>query len=165
MVLPKRVQEQQRIVQAEARRQQHRGLCDVELSSASRDRGYARRVMMLHVVRQRPAGGRCRRRHHRTRHTGEAIAAIEGVDGIFIGPGDLHASMGYTGETANPKMQPIYRRRHRRIRQTGKAPGILIGDEQLAQRYIEVGALFTAVGADIGILARGADQLAERFKQ
>jgi len=93
----------------------------------------------------------------------EAIAAIDGVDGIFIGPADLHASMGYTGEVANPDVLPLIEDALRRIRRSGKAPGILVGDAQLAQRWIDAGSLFTAVGVDVGILARGADQLAARF--
>ena len=51
-----------------------------------------------------------------------------------------------------------------RIKACGKAPGFLTGDETLARRYIELGCLFTAVGADIGILARGSEQLAAKFK-
>lgn len=95
----------------------------------------------------------------------EAIAAIDGVDGIFIGPGDLHASMGYAGETGNPAVVPLIEEALRRIRKAGKAPGILTGDEKLARRYIDAGSLFTAVGADVVILARGADQLAAKFRQ
>lgn len=94
----------------------------------------------------------------------EAIAAVEGVDGIFIGPSDLHASLGFPGETAHPAVQPRIEEALRRIRKAGKAPGVLTADEKLARRYIEVGCLFTAVGADIGILARGAEQLAARFR-
>jgi 4-hydroxy-2-oxoheptanedioate aldolase len=93
----------------------------------------------------------------------EAIAAIDGVDGIFIGPGDLHASMGHAGETAHPDVLPLIDDALRRIRKAGKAPGILTGDEKLARRYIDAGALFTAVGSDLAILARGADQLAAKF--
>ena len=51
-----------------------------------------------------------------------------------------------------------------RIKASGKAPGILTGDEALARRCIELGCLFTAVGADVAILARGAEALAARFK-
>jgi 4-hydroxy-2-oxoheptanedioate aldolase len=51
-----------------------------------------------------------------------------------------------------------------RIKAAGCAPGILTGDPELAQRYIELGCLFAAVGSDIGLLARGADQLAARFR-
>jgi 4-hydroxy-2-oxoheptanedioate aldolase len=95
----------------------------------------------------------------------EAIATVDGVDGIFIGPGDLHASMGYAGEVANPAVLPLIEDALRRIRRTGKAPGILVGDEQLAKRCIEAGSLFTAVGVDVAILVRGAQQLAARFER
>jgi 4-hydroxy-2-oxoheptanedioate aldolase len=94
----------------------------------------------------------------------EAIAAVEGVDGIFIGPADLHASLGYPGETANPAVLPRIEDAIRRIVGAGKPAGILTGDEKLARRYIELGALFVAVGADVGILARGADRLAGNFR-
>jgi len=94
----------------------------------------------------------------------EAIAKVEGVDGIFIGPGDLHASLGYAGETANPKVKPMIDDAIRRIVKAGKAPGILTGNEADARHWIECGCLFTAVGADVGLLARAADALAAKFK-
>jgi 4-hydroxy-2-oxoheptanedioate aldolase len=93
-----------------------------------------------------------------------AIADVEGIDGVFIGPADLHASLGYPGETANPAVLPIIEDAIKRIRARGKAPGILTPDEKLARRYLELGALFVAVGADAGLLARGADALAAKFK-
>jgi len=93
----------------------------------------------------------------------EAIAAIDGIDGIFIGPADLHASMGYTGEVANPRVFPLIEDALRRIRATGKAPGILVTDEALAQRCFDAGSLFTAVGVDTVLLARSADALARKF--
>ncbi len=49
------------------------------------------------------------------------------------------------------------------IREAGKAPGILMANEQLAKRYLELGALFVAVGVDTTLLARGAEALAARF--
>ena len=94
----------------------------------------------------------------------DAIAAIGEIDGIFIGPADLHASMGYPGEVANAAVIPLIEDALRRIRRTGKAPGILVGDLPLAKRCIAAGSLFTAVGADVGILARGAERLAAQFK-
>jgi 4-hydroxy-2-oxoheptanedioate aldolase len=94
----------------------------------------------------------------------EAIAKVDGVDGIFIGPADYHASLGYCGETANPAVLPKIDDAVKRIRAAGKAPGILTADEKLARRYLDLGALFVAVGADVGLLARGADALAARFK-
>jgi len=94
----------------------------------------------------------------------ETIARVDGVDGIFIGPADYHASLGHTGETANPAVLPKIEDAVRRIRAAGKAPGILTADEKLARRYLELGALFVAVGADVGLLARGSDALAAKFK-
>ena len=95
----------------------------------------------------------------------EAIARVEGVDGVFIGPGDLSAGLGYLGDQTNPAMVRDLRRRDRAgSRLPGKAPGFLTGDEALARRCIERGCLFTAVGADSGILARGSEQLAAKFK-
>ena len=95
----------------------------------------------------------------------EASAAVDGVDGIFIGPADLHATLGYLGETGNPAVLPIIDEAMRRIRKAGKAPGVLIADNALAQRFLDAGCLFAAVGADVGILARGAEQLAAKFKR
>jgi 4-hydroxy-2-oxoheptanedioate aldolase len=94
----------------------------------------------------------------------EAIARVAGVDGVFIGPADLHASLGYPGETANPAVLPKIEDAIRRIRACGKAPGILTADEKLARRYLELGALFVAVGADVGLLARESEKLAAKFK-
>jgi 4-hydroxy-2-oxoheptanedioate aldolase len=94
----------------------------------------------------------------------EAICAVEGVDGVFIGPADLHASMGYTGEIANTKVKPLIDEAIRRIRKCGCAPGILTPNESDARHWLSCGALFVAVGADVGILARGAEALAAKFK-
>jgi 4-hydroxy-2-oxoheptanedioate aldolase len=86
------------------------------------------------------------------------------VDGVFIGPGDLSASLGYLGQPDHPDVQKAILDAVRRVKDCGKAPGILTGDETLANRYIEGGCLFTAVGADIGVLASGAERLAKKFK-
>lgn len=94
----------------------------------------------------------------------EEICAVEGVDGVFIGPADLHASLGHAGEIAHPQVKPLIDAAIRRIRKCGKAPGILTPNEADARHWLECGALFVAVGADIGILARGAESLAARFK-
>jgi 4-hydroxy-2-oxoheptanedioate aldolase len=94
----------------------------------------------------------------------EAICAVDGVDGVFIGPADLHASMGHAGETANAKVKPLIDDAIRRIVKAGKAPGILTPNEADARHWLQCGALFVAVGSDAGILARGADALAAKFK-
>jgi 4-hydroxy-2-oxoheptanedioate aldolase len=94
----------------------------------------------------------------------EAICAVDGVDGVFIGPADLHASLGHTGEIANPTVKPLIDEAIRRIRKKNKAPGILTPNEADAKHWLGCGALFVAVGADVGILARGAEALAAKFK-
>lgn len=94
----------------------------------------------------------------------EKIAAVEGIDGIFIGPGDLSAAMGHIGNPGHPAMQAAIKRAIERINACGKAAGILSGDEAQARQYIEWGCSFTAVGADIALLARASEQLAARFQ-
>lgn len=94
----------------------------------------------------------------------EAICAVEGVDGVFIGPADLHASMGYPGETANPAVLPLIEEAMRRIRKAGKAAGYLSPVEADAKRMLAAGAQFVAVGADVGLLARGAENLLSKFR-
>jgi 4-hydroxy-2-oxoheptanedioate aldolase len=93
----------------------------------------------------------------------EAIAAVDGVDGVFIGPGDLSASMGLIGQPMHPDVVAAIEDAVVRIRACGKAAGILVGDEKLARHYIDIGFTFVAVGSDIGVLARGAEALAATF--
>jgi len=94
----------------------------------------------------------------------EAIAAVEGVDGVFIGPSDLSASFGHIGNPQHPDVQQALEDGVRRIRAVGKAAGILTLNEEEARRYIGWGYTFVAVGSDVGLLTRGADALAKRFK-
>jgi 4-hydroxy-2-oxoheptanedioate aldolase len=94
----------------------------------------------------------------------EAIAGADGVDGVFVGPADLAASLGYPGEQSNPAVKAAVEDAIRRIRACGKPAGILTPDAAFAQRCIELGTTFTAVGIDIGILARGTEALARQFR-
>ena len=93
----------------------------------------------------------------------EAICAVDGVDGVFIGPADLHASMGFPGEVANPAVLPLIEDAMRRIRKSGKAPGYLSPAEADCKKMLAAGCLFCAVGADVGLLARGAEALRAKF--
>ena len=93
----------------------------------------------------------------------EAICAVEGVDGVFIGPADLHASLGHTGETANAQVMPQIEEAMRRIRKAKRAPGYLSPVEADAKKMLAAGCLFCAVGADVGLLARGAEALRAKF--
>ena len=95
----------------------------------------------------------------------EAIAAVEGVDAVFIGPADLGASLGYVAEPGNPAVAAAVEGALRRLAAVGKPSGVLTGDAAFARRCIELGTTFTAVGIDLSMLARGADALARQFKE
>ncbi len=93
----------------------------------------------------------------------DAIASTPGVDGLFIGPADLSASLGYLDNPTAPEVQAAIDDAIGRILRAGKAPGILMGDETLARHYIELGARFVAVGTDVGLLAHSGSALATRY--
>jgi 4-hydroxy-2-oxoheptanedioate aldolase len=94
----------------------------------------------------------------------EAIAAVPGIDGVFIGPGDLSAALGHLGNQGHPDIVELIESSIRRIVATGNRAGILTTDETLARRYMAAGCVFTAVGLDSALLARGAEALARKFK-
>ncbi|QLP99898.1 MAG: HpcH/HpaI aldolase/citrate lyase family protein [Burkholderiaceae bacterium] len=94
----------------------------------------------------------------------DAIAATEGVDGVFIGPADLSASMGHPESPAHPAVQAAIADGIARIRAAGKAPGILATREPEARRWIDAGARFVAVGADTLLLGHGAAELLARYR-
>ncbi|AAF12475.1 4-hydroxy-2-oxoheptanedioate aldolase [Deinococcus radiodurans] len=94
----------------------------------------------------------------------DEIAAVEGVDGVFIGPADLSASLGHLGHPGHPDVAQAIEDALRRIVGAGKAAGILSADERLARHYLALGATFVAVGVDTTLLARAARTLAASFK-
>lgn len=93
----------------------------------------------------------------------ETIAAVEGVDGVFIGPADLHASLGYAGQISHPDVKTLIDDAIGRIRRSGKAAGVLTGIEADARRWLELGCQFVAIGVDASILARESEKLRARF--
>ncbi|SEN23775.1 2,4-dihydroxyhept-2-enedioate aldolase [Pseudorhodobacter antarcticus] len=94
----------------------------------------------------------------------EAIAAVEGVDGVFIGPADLAASMGHPGNMGHPEVKAAILDAVRRIAATGKAAGFLASDPALLREVVAAGCTFTAVGMDIGVLVSGAKALVAEWK-
>lgn len=94
----------------------------------------------------------------------EAIAKVPGIDGVFIGPSDLAASLGHLGNPQHAEVQEATHDAVKRLNAVGKPAGILTGNEDEARRYIDWGYLFVAVGADVGLLAKSADALAKKFK-
>jgi 4-hydroxy-2-oxoheptanedioate aldolase len=93
----------------------------------------------------------------------KAIAETEGVDGVFFGPADLSASMGYRGQPGHPAVQKVILDGIATVRAAGKAAGILATDPALAQQYLDAGALFVAVGVDTTLLVKAASGLVQRF--
>jgi 4-hydroxy-2-oxoheptanedioate aldolase len=94
----------------------------------------------------------------------EKMAAIDGIDGIFIGPQDLAADYGHLGNPAHPEVQAAMSDALTRIKKTGKIPGILAFNEPDAKRWIEHGAQFVAVTSDQHLLVRESAAVASRFK-
>ena len=94
----------------------------------------------------------------------DAIAATPGVDGVFIGPSDLSASMGYPGNPGHPAVQAAMADGIARILQAGKAPGILSTTEAQARKWLDAGALFVAVGVDTIMLRKAATDLLARYR-
>jgi 4-hydroxy-2-oxoheptanedioate aldolase len=94
----------------------------------------------------------------------EAIAAVEGVDGVFFGPADLSASMGLIGKPMEPMVQAAIADGIATVKRSGKAAGALVSDIELARNYLAMGAAFVAVGVDTALLVRAAKDLLSAFK-
>ncbi|MBV1706221.1 MAG: 2-dehydro-3-deoxyglucarate aldolase [Hyphomicrobiales bacterium] len=98
-----------------------------------------------------------------TRRGLDNLEAIAGVEGVFIGPGDLAAALGHVGDAKHPDVLRTIEATIARIHACGKPAGILTPDETLARRCIELGGSFVANGSDQGLMARGAEQLVARL--
>ncbi|NJM81402.1 MAG: HpcH/HpaI aldolase/citrate lyase family protein [Tabrizicola sp.] len=94
----------------------------------------------------------------------EAIAAVDGVDGLFIGPSDLAASMGHPGNPAHPEVRRAIEAAIRRITAAGKPAGILALDQGFARQCMDWGTRFTAIGVDLALLGNAARGLAAAFR-
>lgn len=93
----------------------------------------------------------------------DAIAKVDGVDGIFIGPGDLSAALGFIGQPNHPEVQKVIRQLIDRASANGKPSGILAPAEVDARRYIEWGCRFVAVGSDLGLFRGATQALRDKF--
>ncbi len=91
----------------------------------------------------------------------EAIAAVEGIDGVFIGPADLAASMGYCGQVEAPEVQAAIRDAIGRIRAAGKAAGMLDFDPARVEGYRAAGLAMLALAGDVSLLRQGLRQVVE----
>jgi 4-hydroxy-2-oxoheptanedioate aldolase len=93
----------------------------------------------------------------------QAICAVDGVHGVFIGPADLAASMGHRGNPGHPEVQAAIEGAMKTIIASGKAAGTLTSDPALAQRYLDLGCTFVAVGVDVLMFANAARKLRGQF--
>ncbi|GEQ77002.1 2,4-dihydroxyhept-2-ene-1,7-dioic acid aldolase [Comamonas testosteroni] len=93
----------------------------------------------------------------------EAICAVDGVHGVFIGPADLAASMGHRGNPGHPEVQAAIEAAMWTIVASGKAAGTLTSDPALAQRYLQLGCSFVAVGVDVLMFVNAARKLRSQF--
>jgi 4-hydroxy-2-oxoheptanedioate aldolase len=94
----------------------------------------------------------------------EDIAAVDGIDSLFIGPSDLAASLGHIGNPAHPEVRSAIEDALRRIAKTGKAPGILAPMEADARHWLKLGCVVLAVGGDLFLLSRHSEELAAKYK-
>jgi len=95
----------------------------------------------------------------------EAISTTDGVDGVFIGPSDLAASLGHIGNPGHPDVQRAIRDAGRAIDAAAKPAGILANSVDAARNYIDWGFTFVAVATDLGLLSTAASQMRDQFKQ
>ena len=94
----------------------------------------------------------------------EDIAAVDGVDGIFVGPADLAASMGHPGDAGHPEVRKAVRDAVQRITAAGKPAGFLSTDQGYVREIVEAGACFVAVGVDAALIRRGATALLSEWR-
>ncbi len=92
-----------------------------------------------------------------------AIAALDGVDGLFVGPSDLAAALGHLGNANHPNAQAAIAAVFDAAKAAGKPIGILASVEADARRYLAMGATFVAVGSDLGVLRSATQALRDRY--
>jgi len=91
------------------------------------------------------------------------IAAVDGVDGLFVGPSDLAAGMGHLGNANHPEVQEAMVKIFAAAKAVGKPVGILAGVEADARRYLAQGATFVAVGSDLGVFRSATQALRDKY--
>lgn len=91
------------------------------------------------------------------------IAAVEGIDGVFVGPSDLASSMGLIGQQTHPDVVDAVKEAFTSISQAGKPAGVNAFDPSAARDYVASGASWVLVGADVALIARGSEKLTADF--
>ncbi len=95
----------------------------------------------------------------------DEILDVDGIDGVFIGPADLSASLGYPDNAGHPEVQRIIEQSIRRIRAAGKAAGFLAVDPEMAKKCLRWGANFVAVGVDTMLYTQALDARLALFRE
>lgn len=93
------------------------------------------------------------------------IADVDGVDAVFVGPADLAASMGKLGLPEHAEVVTTIEKALATIVEHGKSAGVNAFNETIARRYLAAGASFVLIGADVALLARGAEQLVAKYRK
>jgi 2-dehydro-3-deoxyglucarate aldolase len=91
------------------------------------------------------------------------ITAVDGVDGVFVGPADLSAALGHLGDPNHPEAQAAIAHIFGIVKAAGKSSGILAPVEADARRYLDMGVGFIAVGSDLGVFRSGTQALRDRY--
>ena len=94
----------------------------------------------------------------------EEIAAVDGVDALFVGPGDLSGSLGVPGELTHPKVMAMMADAAQRARALGKPIGTVGATPETVARYRAAGFDFLAVSSDLGLLMRGAQVMVQALR-
>ncbi|MCP4791641.1 MAG: HpcH/HpaI aldolase/citrate lyase family protein [Gammaproteobacteria bacterium] len=92
------------------------------------------------------------------------ILAVDGIDGVFIGPSDMAADMGHLGNPTHPEVQQAVQDGLRKIVTAGMPAGVLMAIPELVEKYLQIGATFVAVGTDVTTFANATDSLANKWK-
>ena len=92
------------------------------------------------------------------------IAAVDGVDCIFVGPSDLAAALGHLGNASHPEVQAAIAQIFADAKAAGKPTGILAPVEADARRYLAMGATFVGVGSDLGAFRNATQALCDRYR-
>ena len=95
----------------------------------------------------------------------EDIASTNGVDGLFIGPGDLAASLGYLGNPSHPEVKRVIKETIFKIKRLGMPVGIFSLDLEYAEECFNYGVDFISVAMDTNLLMKSSKQIVSRFKK
>jgi 4-hydroxy-2-oxoheptanedioate aldolase len=95
----------------------------------------------------------------------EAIAAVEGVDGVFVGPSDLAAALGHLGNNRHPEVRAAIEQLGARAVKAGIPIGILATVEGDARAFFDMGFSYVAVASDLGMLRKASDEIIARFRE